>query len=257
MKLIVALILFTTVFAAIADEKLPILKVGIDTYTNVTVTKVTATDVYFTSNAGLGNAKLNQLDTELQKHFHYDAVKANQLKKAQAQANAQYKAQLLSQPTIHPPDMSREPERQMPVGLAVGQRFPDFNETDLSGAPLSVKAFKGKVLLVDFWATWCGPCREEMPNVIAAYQKYHASGFDVIGVSLDHDRAALAKFAAMNGMTWRQYFDGEGWDGKLVKKYSVVSIPMCYLLDRNGIIVGKKLRGQALDAAVNEALANQ
>ena len=250
-------VLFISALAVRADEQLPLLKVGSETFTNVIVTKVTAADIYFISNAGMGNAKLKNLDPALQKHFHFDADKAGALEKAHAQANAQYQAHLSSQPTVHPPDMSRGSEQSVPVSLAIGQRFPDFNETDLNGAPLSVAAAKGKVMLVDFWATWCGPCRAEMPNVIAAYQKYRPSGFDIIGISLDENQGAVVSFTASQGMTWPQYLDGKGWNNKLAKQYGVDSIPMSYLLDRNGIILGKGLRGRALDMAVNHALADK
>ena len=88
----------------------------------------------------------------------------------------------------------------------------------------------------------------------ATYQKYHAQGFEIIGVSLDDDRKALVNFLPGHGLVWPQYFDGQGWDNKLAKKYNVRSIPMDYLLDRHGIIVGKELRGAALPTAVAKAL---
>ncbi len=253
----IILALYLTVLTTYADDHLPLLNVGSVTFTNVTVTKVTAGDIYFISDAGMGNAKLSKLDPALQKHFHYDAAEAVALEKARAQANAQYQMQLASQPTIHPPDTSREPSRFVRDGLAVGQRFPGFNETAMNGAPLSVAALKGKVVLIDFWATWCGPCRAEMPNVIAAYQKYNSSGFEVVGINLDDDPRAVASFTASQGMTWPQYFDGQSWGSKFVKQYKIQSIPMCYLLDRDGIIVGKGLRGDALDVAVKNALATK
>jgi thiol-disulfide isomerase/thioredoxin len=146
------------------------------------------------------------------------------------------------------------PDPNIPVGLELGQRFPDFNVTDFAGQPLSVAAYRGRVTMVDFWATWCGPCRAELPNVIATYNRYHQQGFDIIGVSLDDDRNALATFTRARGMVWPQYFDGRGWDNKLVKKYGVDGIPMDYLLDRHGIIIGKGLRGEELEAAVAKAV---
>jgi peroxiredoxin len=145
---------------------------------------------------------------------------------------------------------------KIPEGLGVGQKFPGFTEQDIAGNPLSVAAYHGKVTLVDFWATWCAPCRAELPNVIATYQKYHPYGFDIIGVSLDSNRDQLTSFIQANGMDWAQFFDGQGWDNKIAKQYGVNSIPMDYLLNRHGVIIGKELRGSDLVAAVAKALAN-
>jgi len=142
----------------------------------------------------------------------------------------------------------------VPVGLEVGQRFPDFNEMDIAGQPLSVAAHRGQVTMIDFWATWCPPCRAEMPNVIATYNQYHAEGFDIIGVSLDDKQNALTKFTQARGMAWPQYFDGQVWHNKLAKKYGVHRIPMDYLLDRHGLIIGKELRGEELGQAVAKAV---
>lgn len=139
--------------------------------------------------------------------------------------------------------------------LAIGKPFPAFQEKDLNGAPLNLAAYKGKVVLVDFWATWCPPCRAELPNVVAAYQKYHSKGFDIIGVSLDSDRAKLVAFMKDNGMTWSQYFDGQGWQNKMAAAYGIQSIPSTFLLDGDGKIVARDLRGPALAAKLAELLA--
>ena len=147
------------------------------------------------------------------------------------------------------------PAMKIRRGLAVGTKFPDFTEKDFAGKPVSVAQHKGKVVLIDFWATWCGPCVGEFPNVLKTYQKYHGKGFDIIGVSLDHDAGALTKFIKDHGVTWQQYFDGQGWKNKLARKYGVESIPATYLLDKNGIILAKDVRGEALDPAVSNALA--
>jgi thiol-disulfide isomerase/thioredoxin len=138
--------------------------------------------------------------------------------------------------------------------LAVGATFPDFSEKDMEGKPLSPADHKGNVLLIDFWATWCPPCRAEIPNVVATYKKYHDQGFDIIGVSLDQEREKLLSYTKQNEMTWPQFFDGQGWGNKLAVKYGVQAIPATYLLDGNGVIIGTDLRGDDLGQAVAKAL---
>ena len=148
--------------------------------------------------------------------------------------------------------------KQLQASLTIGSKFPDFNVTDLAGQPLSVAGDRGKVVLVDFWATWCGPCRAEMPNVIAAYQKHHGEGFDIIGVSLDDDRDKLNSFIKKHeGMAWPQYFDGRGPDNKLAAKYGIQLIPFAVLLGRDGKIIGTYEPDKKLEAAVSAALAKK
>lgn len=139
--------------------------------------------------------------------------------------------------------------------LVVGAIFPGFEEKDVDGKPLSIAAFKGKVVLVDFWATWCGPCVRELPNVIKAYEKYHDKGMEIVGISLDNEEDALRAFMKKNKMTWQQYFDGKGWQNRLAVKYGVNSIPATYLLDKEGKIIAKDLRGEELVAQLEKALA--
>lgn len=141
--------------------------------------------------------------------------------------------------------------------LAVGTVFPDFNEKDLTGQPLSIASLKGKVVLVDFWATWCGPCVAELPNVLKTYEKYHSRGFEIVGISLDKDQTKLATFIKEKNMTWPQYFDGLGWGNKLAVKYGIESIPATFLLDGNGKIIGRDLRGEELEQAVSNAVAKK
>lgn len=140
------------------------------------------------------------------------------------------------------------------ASLQPGAIFPDFSEKDMTGAPLSISGLKGQVVLVDFWATWCGPCVAELPNVLAAYEKYHAKGFEIVGISLDRSEDALKKFIAEKNMTWPQYFDGKGWDSALGRQYGITSIPATYLLDRDGRIVARDLRGEQLETELARLL---
>jgi thiol-disulfide isomerase/thioredoxin len=149
--------------------------------------------------------------------------------------------------------------------LENGKTFPEFSLPNgnpvlgIDGKPLSVAEYRGKVVLIDFWATWCGPCLAEMPNVIAAYDKYHARGFDIIGVSLDQPagQATLPAFLKDHKMPWRQFCDGKFWGNELAVKYGIQAIPASFLLDRDGKIIasGLAIRGPALAPAIEAALA--
>jgi thiol-disulfide isomerase/thioredoxin len=128
---------------------------------------------------------------------------------------------------------------------------------DANGQPLSLAQYKGKVVLLDFWATWCGPCREELPNVIATYEKYKDKGFEVVGISLDEDEEEFRKVIAEENMSWRHHFDGKGWANEIAQLYGVQSIPATYLLGRDGKIARIGLRGEALGRAVEKLLAEK
>jgi len=141
--------------------------------------------------------------------------------------------------------------------LVDGTKLPDFAEKDLQGNPLSLARYKGKLVLVDFWATWCDPCVGELPNIMKAYNKHHADGFEVIGISLDMDEQKLRSFLKTKEIPWAQYFDGKGWQNKLAAKYGIPSVPATFLLDREGKIIGQDLRGEALEQALAKALTEK
>lgn len=148
--------------------------------------------------------------------------------------------------------------REDPTLAWVGQVLPDFSPTvDLEGKPIALADYRGKVLLLDFWAVWCGPCIGEMPNVKEVYEKYYAKGFDVIGISLDKDEAVLREFIKENQLPWRQIFDGEGWSGLLTEKYGVRSIPAPFLLDREGKVISVNARGNLLGELVEAEIGRR
>ena len=141
------------------------------------------------------------------------------------------------------------------AATAVGKPFTDIKATTPEGTELSVSevAAGAKVLLIDFWASWCGPCRAEMPNVKAAYEKFHPQGFEIIGVSLDSDADAWKQAIADLGITWPQISDLKGWDSEGAAAYTVRAIPATVLI-KDGVIAARDLRGDALSAKIEELL---
>ena len=135
-------------------------------------------------------------------------------------------------------------------GLKPGVPFPDFDAKDIEGNPLSIGRLKGTVVLVDFWATWCPGCVEELPHQVALYKKYKARGLEIIGVNMDRERATLDEGLKQHGITWPQYFDGKFWNTTLAEKYGITQLPFNLLIDGDGRIVGKNLHGAQLDAAL-------
>jgi peroxiredoxin len=139
--------------------------------------------------------------------------------------------------------------------LAPGTPFPDFNETDVTGNPLSISKYKGKIVLVDFWATWCEPCIViTLPEIQKAYEKYHEQGFEVVGISLDEKKEKLEAFTKEHKMPWPEFFDGKRWENKLATKYGVAQTPSGYLLDRGGKIILSLSGEEDLSSEVAKAL---
>lgn len=140
--------------------------------------------------------------------------------------------------------------------VAVGQKFTDFTAKTPDGKTqkLSDYAGKGKYVLVDFWASWCPPCRKDMPNIAKAYKEYKDKGLEIVGVSLDEDSAKWNEAITEMTMVWPQLSDGEGWEGEAVTLYGVEKIPQTILINPEGIIIEKNLKGDKLDKKLKEVL---
>jgi peroxiredoxin len=142
--------------------------------------------------------------------------------------------------------------------VAAGQKAPDFTMNDVDGKPVALSSKIGsKLLLIDFWAAWCGPCRQENPNVVKVFAEYHKKGFDVFGISLDNNREDWVKAIADDKLTWTQVSDLQRGDNAAAKLYAVNAIPANFLLDETGTIIGRNLRGEALYNKVNEVLGTK
>lgn len=129
---------------------------------------------------------------------------------------------------------------------AAGKTAPVFSMADAEGKKVSLTDFKGKYVLVDFWASWCGPCRKENPNVVAAYKKYHDKGFEILGVSLDSNKEAWQKAIQADGLIWHHVSDLKGWKNDAAALYGVKSVPASFLIGPDGKVIGKDLRGEEL-----------
>jgi len=135
-----------------------------------------------------------------------------------------------------------------------GMEAPEINLPSPEGKEIALSSLRGKVVLIDFWASWCGPCRKEMPNVVKAYNKYKDKGFEIYGVSLDQDKDRWVEAIKKDGITWPQVSDLKYWQSEVVPLYSIQGIPYTVLLDKEGKIIAKGLRGAELDKKLEEIL---
>lgn len=208
-----------------------------------------------TSNLVAGYAMLNYLNPV--EHFEYFDAKVKEIEAKDAPTD--FEIQFISQFNNKRDDIiaaieSNRIKEENEAKLAIGKVFPNIKLPNPNGQEKSLEDMRGNIVLVDFWAGWCRPCRMENPNLVKAYAKYNKSGFEIFGVSLDRTKDQWTGAIADDGLTWTQVSDLQYWNSAVVKEFGITGIPANFLLDREGKIIAKNLRGEALEAKLSELM---
>jgi peroxiredoxin len=185
----------------------------------------------------LFKSAISSLETKMGRSVYYQQI-SGQLKRAEEQEAAR---------------AAQEAEMERLANLIpIGEPAPDFSQATPDGKELSLSDLRGKVVLLDFWASWCRPCRMENPNVVRMYNKYKNKGFDILSVSLDKNQGKWTQAIEKDRMTWHHVSDLNGWNNVVAKQYGVMSVPHTILVDKDGNVIAKNLRGAALESKLAE-----
>ena len=199
---------------------------------------------------GLGKTDQEDFATSFTDSFAGSAVTAGEF------TIARQVFQILQQRFSESPTVREKVEKELGRLEKVGKPAPPFEAQDLAGKPVRLESLQGKYVLVDFWATWCAPCLGELPRLQEAYRKYHDAGFEILSVSLDETRSAVADFVKVRKLPWLQVHNATA-GADLVEAFGVSSIPAAYLLDPSGKIIRLDLRGPALEATLAKLMGGQ
>jgi thiol-disulfide isomerase/thioredoxin len=197
--------------------------------------------------SGLNKSEQEDFATSFSETFANSAVTAGQF------AIARQVYELLQQRFPDSPNLREKANRELSRLDRVGRVAPSFEVQDVSGKTVRLDSFKGRYVLVDFWATWCAPCIGELPRLQEAYRKYHGAGFEILAVSLDESRTAVTDFVRVRKLLWPQIHNGTA-GADLVEAFGVSAIPASYLIDPEGRIVRLDLRGGNLEATLGKLI---
>lgn len=209
---------------------------------------------YQAMNEEKGKAERNFFDTHLDSQISLDWMEQTvDIANRKAEAQAMFKQ--LSQ-RVRESDAGKRygMKIESTQTVEVGSLAPDFTAKTPDGVDISLSSYRGKYVFVDFWASWCAPCRHENPNVVKAYAAYKSDKFDILGVSLDQDKAAWESAIFKDGLPWKQVSDLMGWQSMLAMSYAIRAIPANFLIDPQGKIIARDLRGDALEKKLSEVL---
>ena len=151
--------------------------------------------------------------------------------------------ELVASKDAHISELARDKQAETKAMAELKAKPLELKFTALDGSDVDAAKLRGKVVLIDFWATWCGPCMAELPNVLKAYADLNAKGFEIIGISLDEQKSELEKVIKRRKIAWPQYFDGSGWNNRIAKRFGITAVPTMWLVNKKGMVVETNVRG--------------